>query len=391
MANSWYFDEYGDKMIRNYKRELIEYQKKSGKLPHEEDDFKNILIEPKDYAEAVFAAKCFLFLKDATDFLNQLDRKLQEKGESLQTRNKLKYRFQDVSLGWGTENIIRHYLSKLYGYRPDLGIKDELTVWVTTELQRILQEPKTEAEVYLCQKYIECLAEKEAEAKRQQEAKEAQERRIQQYLDRLQNRQGIYDKLKRAGHTHSMLLDILWNPTTQEELDFCISYFGFQDDIKFISEAAKEGKVTKPNIGVTSDVMFFGDYYFEQPTNQAKTLYDLTVLEQTDHEALMKLLQEKGEYPSLPTEEYEHFKEYLDAQIIKGISREEIAKGLSSKPLGRFNAFAQDLHQRYLTGMSYEDATPTTLTPTSSKRTKEDEVREYAEQQGYQYIKTLME
>lgn len=391
MANSWYFDEYGDKMIKDYKRELTEYQKKSGTLPHELEDFKSILQNPKDYAEAVFAARCFLFLKNATDFLSVLDQKLQENGESLQTRNKLKYRFQDVSLGCGTEHIIRHYLAKLYDYRPDLGLQDELTSWVSTELKRILQDPKTEAEVDLCQKYIECLAEKEAEELRQKEAKAAQERRIQQYLDRLQTRQGIYDKIKRAGHPQSILLDVLWNPTTQEELDFCISYFGFQDDIKFISEAAKEGKVTQPDIAVISDAVFYGDWYFSQPVNQAKTLYDLTVLEQTNQTALMLEIQTKGEYSTPPTEEYEYFKEYLNEQIIKGINREEIAKGASSKPLTRFNAFAQDLHQRYLTGISYEEPTPTTISPTTLSRTKEDEVREYAEQQGYQYIKTLME
>lgn len=386
MANSWYFDEYGDKMIRDYKRRLTEYQKKTGTLPHEVGDFENFLQAPKDYAEAVFAARCFLFLKNGTDFLKVFDKKMQEKGESQQTRNKLKYRFQDVSLGWGTEHIIRHYLAKLYDYRPDLGLQDELARWVSTELKRILQDPKTEAEVDLCQKYIDCLAEKEAEELRQKEAKAAQERRIQQYLDRLQNRQDIYDKLNSSGY-HSRLLEVLWNPTTQAELDFCISYFGFQDDIKFISEAAKEGKVTQPDIAAASAAVFYGDWYFEKPVNQAKTLYDLTVLEQTNPDALMQAIQAKTEY----SEEYEDFKESLDAKIVRGINREEIEKGQSSQPLTRFTTFAQELHQRYLTGMSYEEATPTTISTTASPRTREDEVREYAEQQGYQYIKTLME
>jgi hypothetical protein len=79
MANSWYFDEYGDKIINDYKNKLTGYKTKNGTLPHEEEDFKTILIAPKDYAEAVFAARCFLFLKNGTDFLKAFDKKLQEK------------------------------------------------------------------------------------------------------------------------------------------------------------------------------------------------------------------------------------------------------------------------------------------------------------------------
>lgn len=392
MANSWYFEEHGDEMIKKYKSDITEYQKKMGALPHEVEDFENILQEPKDYAETVFAANCFCFLKEGTDFLKQLDKKLQERKVPLAVRNKLKYRIQDVSLGWDTESIIKYYLAKLYEYRPDLGIQDELISWTKTELRRILQNPKTEAEVNLCQKYVECIAEKEREEIIQKQTEEAEKRRIQQYFDRLQNRQGVYEKIKRAGQSHSTLLDILWNPTTKEELDFCILYFGFQDDIKFITDAAKEGKITQPDIAVTSDVVFYEDWYFKQPVNQSKTLYDLTVLEQTNLNGLMKAIQDKGEYSTPPTLEYEYFKDYLDEQIITGINREAIAKGTSSEALKRFNAFAQDFHQRYLTGMMYEDEdTTTTRRETLSVTNREDEVREYAASKVYQYIKTSEE
>lgn len=391
-VNSWYFEDHGDDMIKKYKKDMAEYQKKMGTLPHETKDFETVVLNPKDYAEAVFAARCFSFLKDGTDFLTIFDQKMQEAGEPIRTRKKLVYRFMDVSLGWGTESIIKHYLTKLYEYRPDLGLQDELTSWVATELKRILQDPKTEAEVDLCCKYIECLAEKEAEETRQRQAKEAQEKRIQQYLDRLQNRQGVYEKLKRAGQTHSMLLDVLWNPTTAEELEFCISYFGFQDDIKFISEAAKEGKVKPVDLTEASNAVFYGDSYFKQPENQASTLYDITVLEQTNKNGLMQAIQDKGGYNSPLTLEYENFKDYLDTQIIFGISREEIAKGNSSEALSRFSTFAQELHKRYLSGMMYEEEdTPVTRRETSSVKTPEDEVREYAEQSGYQYVKSLVE
>ena len=391
MANSWYFDEYSTEIIGKYKKDIEEYQKKRGVLPHEEEGFESILLAPKDYAEAVFAADCFHYLKNGTDFFSQFDKKLQESGVSQKTRNELNSRIRNISSGWGTESIIKYYLTKLYGYRPDLGIQDELIGWTKTELQRILQNPKTEAEVTLCQKYVECLAEKEREEISQREAQKEQETRIQRYIDRLQSRQGVYEKLQRAGQSHSTLLDILWNPKTREELDFCISYFGFQDDIKLISEAAKEGKVTQPDIAVTSDVVFYGEWYFKQPVNQAKTLYDLTVFEQTNQEGLMQAIQTNGKYSSPPTEEYEYFREWLDEQIIEGINREEIAKGPSSKPVSRFNTFAQDLHQRYLAGLSYAEEQPVTISNITPQESKEAEVREYAEQRGYQYVKTLVE
>lgn len=392
MANSWYFDEYGDQMISNYKNKLTEYQKKKMTLPHEEQDFDLILIEPKDYAEAVFAAYCFKFLTDGTDFLKELDKKLQEKNIHIQIRKKLSYRLMDVSLGWGTENIIKHYLSKLYEYHPELGIQDELKSWVKTELKRIIHSPKTEPELELCQKYLECLAEKENEAERKRQEQAAFEESIQNYLTRLENRQGVYERIKKLGQSHSALLDILWNPTTREELEFCISYFGFQDDIKFISEAAKDGNIKAIDLNATSDAVFFGDWYFEQPINQAKTLFDLTILEQSDYQGLMTILQEKGGYSTTPTAEYENFKSYLEAMIIAGISREEIAKGSTSEVLTRFNSFAQKFHQRYLANVNYEgEDTSVVRKSSSTPKSREDEVREYASKQPYQYVKTLVE
>lgn len=392
MTNSWYFDEYGDQLVKKYKSDLNDYQKRMKTLPHNEQAFDSILIEPTDYAEAVFAAYCFRYLTDGTSFLKDYDKKLAEKGIPTQIRKKLSYRIMDVSLGWGTENIIRHYLSKLYEYKPELGVQDELKTWVNTELKRILQDPKTEPEVELCRKYIECLAEKENEAERKRQEQAAFEESIQNYLTRLENRQGVYEKIKNAGQTHSALLDILWNPTTREELEFCISYFGFQDDIKFIAEAAKDGKIKAIDLDATSDALLWEDWYFEQPINQAKTLFDLTILEQTNYQGLMTILQEKGGYSTSPTAEYENFKAYLDAMIVAGISREEIARGSSSEVLTRFNSFAQKLHQRYLANANYEgEDTPVIRKKTPPVKSREDEVHEYAEQQAYQYVKTLME
>lgn len=371
--------DYRKQMLKEYHEKLEEYRELLGALPTDETaTLERIISNPENEREMDFCINCLKFFNYSTKGFTNITEELRQ--------NKISERDIDRWLE-NIDGLLYHhrytfvtkkeYYQNLLEQRKDLIQK--IQIWTNETLTSILLEPTTDEEYRLCQEYLSYLSD-EVDFKERKD----------KYLERLMNRQETIKELSKSSYKTGMI-EILLDPRTEKELDFCISYFGFQDDIKFISEAAKEGKVTKPNIGVTSDVMFFGDYYFEQPTNQAKTLYDLTVLEQTDHEALMKLLQEKGEYPSLPTEEYEHFKEYLDAQIIKGISREEIAKGLSSKPLGRFNAFAQDLHQRYLTGMSYEDATPTTLTPTSSKRTKEDEVREYAEQQGYQYIKTLME
>lgn len=121
--------------------------------------------------------------------------------------------------------------------------------------------------------------------------------RRKKYLERLHEcRSDLVDKISNSDE-RAPYLDIVLDPQNENELFFSLTFLGFLDDNKQISENAKEGKLKKIDLDTSVGVLYTarivdalnygkelgyeeGEFYTHFALF-ARVLYDLTVLLQT--------------------------------------------------------------------------------------------------------------
>jgi len=281
-----------DLLLERYREKLENYKEVIGVLPANKDgELGRILLNPTNEGEINFCISCFKFLKCKPQFFEIINANVKNNWE--ETLNMMLHRT------WLSFEDKKKLYSKLLELGPELISK--LSDWTKDELKKVLLTPTTEEEFWICERYLEFLEE--------QAYFITQKNR---YLDRLEGRQTIVKQLT-DDDSKKGLVEILLDPQSDKELEFCTSYFGFQDDIKFLSECAKEGKCKEINPEESKTVdnvakvvkmlcrqtAHKGELNFlfdANPGSIADMLYELKILENSDLDTLMNIISNKCGY-----------------------------------------------------------------------------------------------
>lgn len=362
-------------MLKSYRGKLEEYRKIIGALPAETDErLANIILNPSNEREIAFCVSCLDFFNDITKTFKDITEEMEQNHECECVINNwidmLNGFLHHQSYYFETK---KEYYTEMLELRPELI--DKLSTWTKEELKRVLFEPTTNKEYELCQEYLEYLAE-------EVEFKERKDR----YLDRLAHREDVISKLS-TDETIKGALEILLDPQTDQELDFCIAYFGFQDDIKQIKENISQKNLKAPNLEEESAIINSVaravqvlckrkplqdelDFFFSaSPEGIAEILYKLNCLESSDFDGLIKTISDKtgnkfGDIKlsavpfSIFPKYYELYSAYTALSTwMHNYPIQRIDRNNSDAHINRFMRMAEVFHEEYITA-AYSTAIP---------------------------------
>ena len=367
---------YRKQMLKEYHEKIEEYRALLGTIPTDEKiTLERVISNPLTENEMDFCINCLRFFNDSTKSFTNITEEIKQNNKSeqdidrwLETVDGLLYHHRY------TFETKKEYYQKLLEQRNDLVQK--IKNWTTETLLSILLEPTTDEEYRLCQEYLSYLRD-EVDFKERKD----------KYLDRLINRQEILNELSKSSYKKGMV-EILMDPHTEKELDFCILYFGFLDDKKRIMEAVNEGKIKPkdPNegsivdhlAGIVNALINDADmqdklFFLRDASKTADVLYELSILE-SNKEELVNAIATKLGYTTTSKEtnslsvpnfykvyiQYEAATSLINDLVFYGIDRED-----RHNKINKFLNMAEQFHYKYVTD-TYEDAS-------GSKTTQQEE------------------
>lgn len=212
---------------------------------------------------------------------------------------------------------LKEYCQKLIHTFPNVMSEMRKLIQSST-LLNVLTNPNTLDDAFLCQKYRDYLYNKMRFTIKKSE-----------YVNKLNERESIIDELKKSGK-YQQMLEILLDPKTDTELEFCISYFKLQDSLKIIEEEASAGK-SKPSstpdlVRVIAPNILQAEIFIKNKKNDeiADLLYSIAIAQVTDYENLIASLAQKNAQFQIEKviETYHGFIIATQESLINGISRE---------------------------------------------------------------------
>lgn len=345
-------------MQRYYDEKLEELRETLGNLPSEiPEELARIIINPQGQSETEFCVKSIDFLNETTSFFDDIASEMKANNVSEKI-----IRNWENNLNWFTSYHSFHHkqriiqLNRLLELRPQLV--NELTTWAKDYLTKYLTMPETEEELNLCRSYTLYLDKKASflEDKKR-------------YLERLKGlkRQKTITELEKTPKNQG-ILEILKEPETEEELRFCKSYFALQDDLYFLEEAAKEGRVLPIDIedsetlnSVAAHIEFRNiSSFFQCENSLGHAYYQLKALENTNYEGMINSIAKRISSFAYPEVAYYKVISDIENNMIEGIER-----GCSRKDdcIDRFISIQEAFNYAYRQGITYE-----TLTSTKTQR-----------------------
>lgn len=372
--------DYRKQMIKEYHEKLAEYRNLLGTIPTDEKEMlENILSNPENEREMDFCINCLRFFKDSTKSFASIEEELKRSNASeedidrwLETVDGLLYHHRY------TFDTKKEFYKKLIEQRNDLVRK--ITTWTNETLSRILLEPSTDEEYRLCQEYISYLND-EVDFKKRKD----------NYLERLLYRHEEIEELLKSPYKKDMA-EILLEPYSEKELDFCTSYFGFIDDKKGITEAVKVGtiKTINPeessvvehisgiiNVLINDDDMQDKLFFLRDPAETADVLYELCILEY-DKNRLVNTIANKLGYSSQEgtetLEPQDYFKVYVQYEeavsLINDLIFYRIDREDKHNKMNKFLSMSQYFHHKYVTD-TYEDSSSVKINPQGETKGKQ--------------------
>lgn len=298
-------------MIYDYKQKLEEYRKTLGLLP---TDIKESLLQTirnsQDEDDIKFVQKCLQYLDYTTKTFSNPETILDNEKDQEWAKIYSPLHYQIASyedMKGKCEKLVQEFPRKL----------------IEEILFAALTNPTSENDAYLCKNFSDYLYRKVKLA----QAKE-------QYRQRLETEQTTIDKLKEVGISQGTI-EILQEPQTAEEIDFCNSFLNLQNSIQAIRQAKEEG-TAKPgtihDFARKIDASLFEPNAFQTPFDPnyssasyaADLLYDLAYANIVERDNFIKILQKK--YPQASVSELDNalqnFTAYIQEQLIKDISRD---------------------------------------------------------------------
>lgn len=298
-------------MIYDYKQKLEEYRKTLGILP---TDIKESLLQTirnsQDEDDIKFVQKCLQYLDYTTKTFSNPETILDNEKDQEWAKIYSQLHYQIASyedMKGKCEKLVQEFPRKL----------------IEEILFAALTNPTSENDAYLCKNFSDYLYRKVKLA----QAKE-------QYRQRLETEQTTIDKLKELGISQGTI-EILQEPQTAEEIDFCNSFLNLQNSIQAIRQAKEEG-TAKPgtihDFARKIDTSLFEPNTFQTPFDPnyssasyaADLLYDLAYANIVERDTFIKILQKK--YPQASVSELDNalqnFTIYIQEQLIKDISRD---------------------------------------------------------------------
>lgn len=373
--------DYRKQMLKEYHEKLEEYRELLGALPTDETaTLERIISNPENEREMDFCINCLKFFNYSTKGFTNITEELRQ--------NKISERDIDRWLE-NIDGLLYHhrytfetkkeYYQNLLEQRKDLIQK--IQIWTNETLTSILLEPTTDEEYRLCQEYLSYLSD-EVDFKERKD----------KYLERLMNRQETIKELSKSSYKTGMI-EILLDPRTEKELDFCISYFGFVDDKKRIMEAVQEGRIKQNNlnnstvvnhvVGIVNILMNDEDmqdklFFLRDAAKTADVLYELSILESNKDELVHVIATRLG-YNTTSKEintstvtdffrvyiQYEAATSLINDLVFYGIDRED-----KHNKINKFLNMAELFHARYVTD-TYEDASGSKTTQKEESKIKQ--------------------
>ncbi len=297
--------------IYDYKQKLEEYRKTLGILP---TDMKELLFQTirnsQDEDDIKFVQKCLQYLDYATKTFSNPRSILTNEKDQEWARNYSPLYYQTASY-----EDMKEKHTELFQRFPRKLVEEILF--------EALTNPTSENDAFLCESFSNYLYSKVKLV----QAKE-------KYSKRLETEQTTIDKLKETGK-HQRIIEILQEPQTAQEIDFCNSFLNLQNSIQAIRQAKEEGNA-KP--GTLHDLARkIGTCLFEPTTFQtpfdpnyssanyaADLLYDLAYANIIERDTFIKILQKK--YPQATTNDLDNalqnFTTYIQEQLMKDMSRD---------------------------------------------------------------------
>lgn len=376
--------DYRDTTLEEYRGKLKDYQKILGTIPTDESEtLERIMLNPANEREISLCALCLRFFDTTTKALKNITEEMRQNDEC------------EYAVDFFEESLSEFLRQRRYSFetkkkyhktileiRPELV--DKLSLWTKEELERVLSEPTTDQEYRLCQEYLKYLAD-------EVDFKEIRDR----YLDRLAYRGEVLSKLKNDEYA-KVALEILLDPKTENELDFCTAYFGLQDDIKHLKENINQGNIQVPAVEEESTILnkvarVVGvlcrretiqdelDFYDSaSPSDIADMLYKLNCLESSDMFGLIKYISDKAgnssddtKLSSDPSKDllkiysaYTSLSTWMHNYPLYRIDRDN-----SDTKINRFMVMAEVFHGNYTNAAYSSDAAQ--ASPVSPKDTEE--------------------
>lgn len=374
-------------MQKKYQGELKDYQKILGQLPTElSGKLESILLSPSNEREMSFCISCLEFFNRTTSGFIEITKEMEESFDC-----------EDAIDTWLDilDNLLRYqnfietkkeYHKRLLEFRPELV--EQLSNWANVVLKRVLSTPTTDEEYMLCKEYLEYLSE-EVDFKERKD----------NYLARLEYRKDTLEFLSRIPYKKG-LLEVLSNPNTDKELEFCIAYFGFEDDKKQILESFKAGKITPINpeesavvdklASITKVLLENGEMeerllFLRSPEKTADILYELSILE-CDYLRLVEAIGNKLGYdfskekkankrllatPAFSEiyNKYGYARTLIDDLLVFDIDREN-----KNNKMDKFIRIAECFHSQFTTD-TYETVTPVHIEEPKVKQKTPQEVQ----------------
>lgn len=374
-------------MQKKYEDELRDYQQILGQLPTElSGKLESILLKPSNEREMSFCISCLEFFNRTTSTFIEITKEMEESFDC-----------EDAIDTWLDilDNLLRYqnfieakkeYHKRLLEFRPELV--EQLSNWANVALKRVLSMPSTDEEYMLCKEYLEYLSE-EVDFKERKD----------NYLARLEYRKDTLEFLSRIPYKKG-LLEVLSNPNTDKELEFCIAYFGFEDDKKQILESFKAGKITPINpeesavvdklASITKVLLEDGEMeerllFLRSPEKTADILYELSILE-CDYLRLVEAIGNKLGYdfseekkankrllatPAFSEiyNKYGYARTLIDDLLVFDIDREN-----KNNKMDKFIRIAECFHSQFTTD-TYETVTPVHIEEPKVKQKTPQEVQ----------------
>lgn len=380
--------DYRDTWIKKYRGELKDYKKMLGTIPTDEaEELERTILNPANEREISLCAACLRFFDTATKTFKTIREEMYQNNECEYAIDVWEESIDGVLYHhrYGFETKKKYYTT-MQKMRPELT--DKLSTWIKEELTRVLSEPTTDEEYRFCQKYLEYLSE-EVDFKERKD----------NYLARLEYRKDTLEFLSRIPYKKG-LLEVLSNPNTDKELEFCIAYFGFEDDKKQILESFKAGKITPINpeesavvdklASITKVLLEDGEMeerllFLRSPEKTADILYELSILE-CDYLRLVEAIGNKLGYdfseekkankrllatPAFSEiyNKYGYARTLIDDLLVFDIDREN-----KNNKMDKFIRIAECFHSQFITD-TYETVTPVHIEEPKVKQKTPQEVQ----------------
>ena len=380
--------DYRDIWLKKYQGELKDYKKILDTIPTDEsEELERTILNPANEREISLCAVCLSFFDNATKTFKTITEEMNQSNECEYVIGVWEESIDGVLYHHRYEfETKKKYYTTMLEMRPELA--DKLSRWIKEELTRVLSEPAIDEEYRLCQEYLGYLAD-------EVEFKDLKDK----YLDRLVHREETLSELKEDEATKGAL-EILLDPRTEKELDFCTAYFGFQDDIKHLKENINQGNIQVPSVDEESAIIdpvacvvkalhkrepIQGklDFFINaSPEENAEMLYRLNCLEYSDIDGLIKSILDKTAdkfgNTELSTVPYNPFPRYYETySAYKTLSTwmhnyhiYRIDRNNSTYSINRFMRMAEVFHG-YYTNAAYSADTPKTTSIKQKEKVKQ--------------------